>query len=395
MGEILILILSVLYFITFLLYICIEIIDISKHRKIRTISYIRFMFSIVYGFLPAVTHYKMYQANEIVFRIAYDSNGVMQLYILYLLSLIAYIFLNIGYKIRKSKFQPKSSSNLKIKKVLSTNKLFIASIIALIIGFISFLMWTRAFGSPFGAIEYATLLRSGLTPFDNPLSFMKRFSPLMLFSSYIFFAIILNMKAGLSFKKIATYLLLLFSSFWSIIYLLSNDGRMSFIYFFVIFILYFILHKQTNSEKGNIKSTLVKIGIWLLIAFVAMSLADWIMYFLRFGEGRDAEISLNIFNLLRDEMGYTILSGQTALTSLENGLSGNRIFLEFLSMFFAFLPSRFSPTSLQTLFEYNTELTGINNGTVPTDLLAFCLYTLGIFGVIIIPILLGDRKSVV
>lgn len=173
------------------------------------------------------------------------------------------------------------------------------------------------------------------------------------------------------------------------IYLLSNDGRMSFIYFFLIFILYAVFNKQSKSENINIRNTSIKISIWLIIAFIAMALSDWIMYFFRNGESRTAEVSFNIFEMIREELGYTILSGQVSLTALVNGDAGDRILVDALSTLFAFLPSRFRPDGIVTLFSYNTELVGNTTGTVPTDLLSMCIYNLGIVGVCLIPIFLG------
>ncbi|MEK5066210.1 O-antigen polymerase [Cytobacillus sp. FSL R5-0596] len=385
MGETSILLLSIIYFITAIFYIALEIHWVYKYKRIRTIAYVRFLYSLIYGFLPALVHSHVYLTGETVARISYSQTGIMQLYILYILSVVVYFFLSLGYRISSST----NVKNNKQKVGIASEKLFAASLIILLIGFLSFFMWTLAYGSLFGVMEYAKVLRSGVAVINNPFSFMKRTSTLMIFSSYMFFAVLLNLPKGIGPKKITVFILFSFSSFWSMIYLLSNDGRMSFIYFFLIFILYAVFNKQSKSENINIRNTSIKISIWLIIAFIAMALSDWIMYFFRNGESRTAEVSFNIFEMIREELGYTILSGQVSLTALVNGDAGDRILVDALSTLFAFLPSRFRPDGIVTLFSYNTELVGNTTGTVPTDLLSMCIYNLGIVGVCLIPIFLG------
>lgn len=384
MGEISILLLSWLYFISGTIYLVTEIYGILKYKRIRTIAYFRILYAVIYGFLPGIYYIHFYLTGESAYSISYSVSGVSKLYLLYVLSIIVYLFLNLGYKTSLNSIPGVVIKNRK-KFNITWDRLFLASNIIFVLGFLSFFLWTKAYGSLFGVIDYASALRSGVVLLDNSFSFMKRTSTLMIFSSYMYFALFLNMKRGISAKKIIVFVLMLISSFWSVIYLLSNDGRMSFIYFFLIFILYFIF----RNHNSNFSKKFIKVSVFLLIAFIGMAFSDWIMFFLRHGELSTSGISFNLFSIIREELGYTILSGQTSLFALENGQAGFRILTDLLSGILAFFPSRFRPDSVDTLFSYNTELLGVTNGTVPTDLIAMCIYDLGIIGVIIIPFVLG------
>lgn len=388
MGQTAILLLSLLYFVNTSVYILIEYFMIKRRKGISVIFFVRILYILIYGFIPALVHYNYYLTGETVSKISYSANGTGQLYFLYILSIIGYAALNIGYALsNKGKNSPANTpgGNPDNKTDdISIHKLMTAGIITFAIGFLSYYLWSKAYGFPFGIFKYANLLRMGFVPADNPFSFMKYFSTATMFSSFLFFAI-LHKK---DINKIIVFILFALSGFWSVVYLLANDGRMSFIYFFLVFILYRIFWQNTAKQK----KAFLKIMIWMAVAFVAMALSDWIMFFLRNGEQlKTGGMPTDVFRLLREELGFTIQSGQTALTALADGLAGNRFPMDILSGLLAFLPSSFRPESIISTSQYNSAFIGMDPsvGETPTDLISMCVYDLGIIGVFILPAVFG------
>lgn len=363
-------ILGILYLLTFILFIIIEILYISKHRSIRAISYLRLMYSLIYGLVPALVYF-----NNSVYNLDFSDLGIEYLYILYVLAIAGYISINLGYILRISK-------TCTIHKRVEIKNLYTSGVLLMIVGFVSLLLWTKAFGSPFGIIKYASEIRSGDTPVDNPFTFMKHTSTLLMFASYIFF-IFLDDKR---YNRLITVIFLLFSVFWSVIYLIANDGRMSFILYFTIFVLYRII---LSSSKGSLGRSFLKLAAVALVTFVLMATADYYLNYIKYGSAGDISSDENLTSMVTSELGYTMLSGQTSLQALTEGLSGSNILMDMEAGIFAWIPSSFKPDNLVPLFNYNTMLSGYNNGTLPTDFLSMCIYDLGIFGVFIMSFLLG------
>lgn len=387
MGQTPVMVLSILYLINTIVYILIEVRSVRRKKGVSVLFFVRTVYILIYGIVPVIVHAHFYTAGETVTTISYTPKGIEQLYYLYVLSVIGYIALNAGYALSRMKGKNGAAQAEERQErpmsAGSVRTLMIAATITLAVGFACFYLWSRAYGFPFGIMKYANLLRSGNVPVPNPWTFLKYFSTAMLFSSFLFFTILLQKDVKVN--RGAVFVLFVFSGFWSVVYLLANDGRMSFVYFFLVFVLYQIIYKRNQK-----KSVFLKIIIWLGVAFVAMALADWIMVFLRNGQGaQTGAFSLDAAGMLRNELDFTILSGQTALSALEKGLAGGRFFTDVISGFLAFLPSSFRPEGISTLSAYNSAFIRAGYGETPTDFISMCVYDMGIAGVFVLSAVFG------
>lgn len=372
-----VLIISIIYFTLFILYSIREVIFIHNKKEVKMVSFVRFMYAIIYGLVPLFVHFHYYITGNIVARINYSTHGIVQIYFLILLSVIGYLSLNMGYVIKRKK------KALSIGNV-TLNNLPLAGLICFLVGFFSILIWTYVYGSPFEIIKYASLLRTGYSPVYNPYAFMKRFCALVMFASYIFYAIIKENKKK---HNMVVRLLLLLSMFWSAFYIAANDGRMLAAIYFATFLMAKFRIDQLQ-KKTMISKTFIRYVLLSIITLIAISLSELVLNYVQYGIWGKIT-TIDIGEILRNEFGYTILSGQTALTFRETNVFGYRIFEDIKSGLLAWIPSRFTIGSFTTLFDFNTSLIPGTIGQVPTDIISMSIYDLGLIGAIIIPFCFG------
>lgn len=377
MANVIVVIIGLLYLLLFFIYTTLEIVIIKKKKKLYTISFVRLLYALIYGLVPSLALLTGYSDHVHLYYIDYSQDGVLTLFIWLVFSIIGYGCMNLGYII---KFFP----NRKIEEtdVKQVNNLYIAGIISLIIGFLSLLLWTKVFGSPFGILPYASEIRSGDTKIYNPFTFFKHPSALLMFSSYIFFVILGDKKYKKNFKGIITWILFIFSVFWACIYNIANDGRLTLILFFAVFFLY----KAIGQKKRIPLTKFIIIGA---LAFILMSVSNVFLDYIKFGSFRATPIQFDPINMLLHELGYTLRSQQVAFNALANHAAGTRIVGDLMNGLFAWFPSMLKPFDYMSLFKYNTLLSGYTTGTLPTDFLSMCIYDLGIVGIVILPLALG------
>src|SRR5690606_25281194 len=355
MGTASVFFLGMLYLITGVIYIFIEVSRIRKYKRTSMMLFIRLMYILIYSIVPTATYFDYYFNGYLPYNIYLNSSGLQQGYLLFILSVIGYFFLNLGYKVNTYKKNLMSTTDITNKT--NPRNLTLSGIIIFIIGFIGLYLWTKPYGSLFGIIPYASDIRAGREILDNPFSFMKELAPLLMYSSYIFIAVNIDKKKKMSLLQLT---LILLSVFWTIVYMISNDGRMTFVAFFLIIILGIMRRNELKSQQF-IKKNWMKLLIISSVGFYLMSISDQIMDFIR---GEDTAATSNVVlekkegNIISNELGYTIKSGQVALTAYQNGESGNRIFIDMINGLTAWIPARFVPSDLQfmNLYEFNTLL---------------------------------------
>lgn len=381
MGEVLhntyVLFISLMYLFLFILYFIREVFYITKVNDIKIISYVRFMYSLVYGLIPCIVHMNYYLTGSVTSRIDYSQYGMYKNTILIILSIVGYLSLSFGYLL---KLDVRNSTACRRR----LRGLPLAAMICLVIGFVSILVWTHVYGSPFNMIPDADLIRSRRSRVYNPFAFMKHTSALVMFASYLYYIILKEHRTR---NRFLTFLLLCFSVFWSAFYIVVNDGRMLAAIYFAIFIManYRIALVEGKTE---IRKTLICYILLAIICLVAISASESILRYIQYGTWREIG-STSVFEILRQEFGYTIVSGQTALTVWIEGLYGYRFFEDIKSAIFAWVPTRFTRNMFTTLFDFNTSLIPGTSGQVPTDFISMCIYSLGLFGVMILPFIFG------
>ena len=97
-------ILGGLFFISGMIYILREIKYISRLHKLKIISFTRLIYSLTYGFFPALLCF-LYAFNNQKLQLSslvimdYDSEALGNLYLFWLFSVVGYIALNVAYSL--------------------------------------------------------------------------------------------------------------------------------------------------------------------------------------------------------------------------------------------------------------------------------------------------------
>lgn len=372
--------LGILYFLMAAIYTIIEIVYLINKKKLTIITFIRVMFTIIYGYAQGAVFTNV-ETIPFMHLLDLTGDGIRKLYFLFFMSIIAYIFINFGYFYLGKYTLRKSNIKADYKEI--DKSLFIAAIIILAIGTLSLLLWTKAFGGPIAILPYANQLRSGLSDIYNPWSFMMKFCMLSLFSTYIF--------VGLwSKNRVKKYIIFtLISAIPSILYLLANSSRMMLVMYFIFC---FLIHNQVNYIYHNGKIKLTRYFLVAIIGLILMSSAEAIM--LLFQEKYkeiNIDINFNVLDILKNEFFYPAISGQGAITAFQDNVVNYRFFKDVISGILSWLPSRFRPEYLPRLEDINTlYIMGTTKlGYLPPDFLAVCMYDFGYLGFVILPSVFG------
>lgn len=372
--------LGILYFLMATIYTIIEIVYLINKKELTIITFIRAMFTIVYGYAQGAV-FTSIKTTPFVYLLDLSEYGIKKMYFLFFMSIIVYIFINIGYfYLGKYTFK---KNNIKIAYKEIDKSLFIAAIIILMIGTLSLLLWTKVFGGPIAILPYANQLRSGVSNIYNPWSFMMKFCMLSLFSTYIF----IGLWSKNRLKKYIVFAVI--STIPSILYLLANSSRMMLIMYFIFS---FLIHNQVNYIYHNKAINLTKYFFIAIIGLVLMRSAESIMLlFQEKSKVINIDISFNVLDILKNEFFYPAISGQGSITAFQDNVVNYRFFQDIISGILSWLPSRFRPEYLPRLEDINTlYIMGTTKlGYLPPDFLAVCMYDFGYLGFIILPSIFG------
>lgn len=346
-----------------------------RNRGIHILVFIDAFYAIIYGITPATiclyvakTGYTGFPLNQIKFNGEY----ITYLYYFLISSIIVFAGIRFGYIIKQKEKEP----------VVAINQAGVhtAAVFLMIIGWISLLLWTKAYGSPIGILPYANALRAGRdVGIYNPFSFMMKLCPFLQFASYLFFSYYLTNK------RLSDLLYFIISGIGSFIYILANSSRMHFVLFFVIlFIIY-------SGHKSITRKTVLLFGILGVVAFSVMHVSEGLLGYFQGYTSSDTAFTLNIMEVLRSEFFFPVASFQTCMDAIHSNKVGMRLFIDIANAFFAWLPSKFKPIGLEGLEATNTLLhsgTTIYGG-LPTDFVTTCYYELRLLGIFVFPIIYG------
>ncbi|WAW14152.1 O-antigen polymerase [Peptostreptococcus equinus] len=379
--------LSFLYWSTGIILIFYVVKSILLH-KIKTLYIVDLFYILVYYFVPASICSFIALGNnptEDLAMIDFSRLGIEQIGIMYLFVTTGFILVNIGYNIKIIKKRNKNVI-LNQNKILTIfaenpNKIRYSSILLMLFGWISLILWTSAYGGPIGILPYANLLRSGYDiGIYNKFSFFMRLCPFVQFSMYLFFSLFLSKK------RVFDLVCFIISSIGTLLYILANSSRMHAILVFVV--LFFIYRSYKDIKK---KDYLI-MAIICLLSLIFMHSAEVIMSKFQIASKEKIELSFDIFSILRAEFGYVILSFQTAFSKVYlYGEVKPAFFMDIVSGIFAWLPARFKPNGIMSIEVLNTNLIygSMIYGGVPADFVSKCIYDFNIFGIIILPVVYG------
>ena len=382
--------LGLLYLTNGIVFLIREIRFIARQRDMIIISYMRLLFSVTHGFIPSILCFLYaFDGIEIKLRtlveVDYSDDGLFNLYLFWLFSIITYVILCLGYykNIRIKRRKPK------VYLDLTQLQISFVGFITLAVGFFSLYLWTKTDGSIWNFILKANWHRGDYdNSLQNAFAMFRQPAKMVTVSALIFFFQLINHREHRKIYALIGYIL---SSIASVLYLLCTDGRLQIVMFFGVQLIGFLLYSNKNNRIT--KGKLILIGIVGFFALILIARLDEITSFIRYGRiVESVKSESSVFNTIMSEFGYVYESGQTSieLTIIQNG----KLFIidDIVRGVFSILPSRFTPAGFESVWRYNTLICTGNPkaGTIPCDMIAQSVYDLHILGIFVIPLFWGQ-----
>lgn len=366
-------------FIIALLSYMIVFLRINKLKEFKLIDWSLISIGLFYGLGFSFVIWGTYNGLNIFYFekwiFSFDSNTTL-LYLLF--NILFMVFLILGWHFSKKIF----NKNIKINNGINTryiNKLFYSSIFILIISFLAYYLYARAYGGFLGVFKHNRAIRSGTVKINNKFSFLGIFGSFAQISSFVFAGIIFHKKNS---KKFISIILFLFSFTFSIYVLSVSAGRADFLYYLMTFILAYFIINNKNYIIFSIK------GVFLLILsiFILTYISNLIIG------------NYNWINLFVKELSFPFVAFVAQLN-----LEKYRWFWDLIIAPLFLLPEKIwgVQLGLNEISDLNTALiwgapkgkSGVTSG-MPLDLISFGISQGGFIGVIIIGFLWGSFLNV-
>ena len=379
------LLISVLYGITGIMYGVLVLHRIIKTNRIKIFDFVCLMYTFVYGFVPCLIYAQEAGGARDILFYDYSTEGIVNIFAMLFLSVAAYGAMNLAYYVVPAKRKlVKSGIPSETEKENIAKHLMIGGTAALLIGGISLLLWTRAYGSLSNFILNATAIRSGRGSVHNSFAFMKQFTRIMPLSLYALIASGLYKKET-GVRYIEYLILLALAVLGNYLYFLASDSRMTIIFIGLAVLGIVLKHRK----KKRIAPYLVGAAVAAFLLLDATMLADTFTRFVRRGVW-EANTNSVIENLTK-EFRFILSSNAKVMKVWSEENLHWKILDDVINALFSWLPDRFIPFKLpETVWAYNTSLYGTQGtGTLPSALVATGIYEIGILGALIHPFVFG------
>ena len=374
MNEIDISLLVILYSIFGLFVLSNVYIEIKKNKKIELNTFFELYIFLVYSIAPIVS-VLFINVNDLI-NSYYFTEKIGYYYLLYVITVIFYLIYYFFIKLfSKKEYYTKQKKTIDI----SSNSFFFVNILISVIGLVSLVLWTKAYGKPWDIIKYASAIRSGYSPIVNKLTFFKPFCYFLLMGFYNSFIIFKKTKF-----KILNFVVLIIDFIFSVIFLFANDSRMMMLIFVMCLIFYYKNKNINISLKNILQLLIIAVGILFLLGRL-----DNISYYVRNGVKRPNNTNGTIAQVVHDEFTYTYRNGVNVLYLYNNNLLPSiHEFKDLKNIVFAWIPERFKQGN-ETLGALNTSYYVNSSGAIPTDIITASIYKFHIVGIIIMPIFIA------
>lgn len=369
---------------TFSIYIII-LLKLSHKKRIELLDWFLLSLAtfngVIFGFIIWATHSGK---NSFIY-----GNLIMNLdwasVLFYLvLSIIFSIYVILGWNFIKkisnfysSKKEIKLNINFREEYVLK--KIISVAWIMFIIAIVTYRLYTNSYGGFYGLLTYSKMIRSGILIVENPFSFLQRFGGFSFFSSYIFFALLID-KGNMKIKRKSIFVGFIITTVFSLYVLYSWMGRVG----LIIYIATFLLGKMLYNNKSIFKLIKNFLILFILLLFLLI-FTDSLL-------GRSGN-NIGIIELLTKELSFPLSSFYIVLN-----LDKYRWFTDIFVAPLYILPMRIwnGILNIETASSFNTLLTigarkGENGvmGEIPIDMLSFSFMQGNILGVVIIAFIWG------
>jgi hypothetical protein len=270
---------------------------------------------------------------------------------------------------------------------LGNEQLNILGILFAIIGGISLIVYILNIGGFIVFIKYSGALRSDTSFVDTKFTFLKSITPLLLTSSFFFFACVQNLKEV---KRILLSKILFWLSFLcSFIVLFHMAGRLRFFSYLFVFPMVIMV----KNGKYNFRVISTAIGLALLLILFGKQMSHLMI---------DPNAVERKINLISSSYGLTLthIIGEFAFPMITLAKTvfyaipdviPYRYFIDFFLAILYLIPKRIFSVSLpETATDLNVAYLG---APIPVDLISFGFFNGGIVGLILTCFLFGVSLS--
>lgn len=369
-------------YIFFAIVAAIFVIDkVARTKKISIMSMCNVMYLLILCVVPAIILFGYTNDLRNTSGIIFSKNTVWTFYLQLVLTVIGYLFLQLGYMIKQRESKPYAE--------LPKQKNLFISVLFTLISAISLVLWASGYGGVSELVANAARIRAGMLSSTNAFAFFKHFVPLSLLSSWMLFSVLLRKEVKGFLRTLGILLCFICNIALSSIYLQANDGRLLVAAYVLLFFIIFFKY-QYEVKKANMAPMLVKFGIVFVFAVVILFNADTILRLMRNESNVVVNDDSSLINTIMREFTFIIAGAQTALLRYESAEGDLMIVNDIVNGLFAWLPTSLKPIRLEDVWDYNTKLIISDSyGQSPTSIVAQSVYDLGLLGVIIIPFLYG------
>lgn len=375
-------ILSLLYLIIGIIYLLFEYRYIKRYNTLQLVSLFRTMFAFVNGFLPSFILWKVEEGNATVLQYFSYSEITDSMVFMLPIALVEYIILTLCYnKILPSKYYKTEEGFFDIKSVDK------AIFISLIVGFVALWLWTKAYGSIYGMMIEANLVRSRSADVYNEWAFLEHvariFTPLFFLSIAAFF-----FKKSNSRNLFFNVLYVILSLIGGLTVMTCTDSRGEIGIICIVLILYYFIFYKFNDV--DVIKQMFSILLLLCGTFALIIMSDQIMNSVR-GIAIDKDVSQSFGDIIEKEFGFVVTTQVNAFHNIT--LFSSLFWNDFINGILSWIPSRFISFERPiNLWDYSTELLMQRHsfyGQSPVDFVSASIYLFGISGVFILPSVLG------
>lgn len=358
-----------------------ELRNVLRSNKITIIFMCRILYIVSLMVLPALIYWgHLLEVRSTIIR--YEDNLVWTFYVQFILTVIGYLMMNFGYRVKQRQIRPKEQ--------LSAYRITTSAVIFLIISAVSLVLWASAYGGIATLLENAEWIRAGAVEAQNSFTFFKHFVPISMLASYLLFYLLLTKVEMGTAKKLFTVALLVVAMALSALYLQAHDGRLLLVTYVLLFFLLYFRH-QSEQKQVSLRKLLPKTVPVLIIGVLILFNADAILNWLR-GTEEDSVTSdsWNFFNTVTKEFSFIVAGTQKAIMEAASGEGKLMIVNDVVDGLFAWFPTALKPIEVESVWTYNTQLiTPGATATNPTSMVAQSVYDLGFLGILVIPMFFG------
>lgn len=376
-------------FFTFIIY-CFVAVKVGKKKRMELIDWFLLSIAIFNGvgfaFIIWSTHAGK---NKYIYSYAIMDMDISKDVMYLMLNIIFLTFVIIGWNIIKSRNNANSKNKIKLSKQylegFIIKRINMVAWIMLFIAIYSYWLYTWAYGGFIELLNFSDAIRSGVFEIENKFSFLQRFGGFSFFSSYIFYALLIDKEYKLINSK-KVFVGFLISFLFSLYVLYSWVGRVSLVVYLATFVLGRILYFH------NSISVIIRKLIFLFLTLI------FLMLFVDVLLGR-SKGDLGILGLYSKELSFPISNFYYIID-----LSQYRWFKDIIVAPLYLLPSRIwsSLLNVETASSFMTVLiSGARKGEygvlgeIPVDIISFSFMQGSVIGIIIVGIIWGIILHVV